>query len=301
MQEAFDRILVKYDKAMKAKWVLDIDDNLMLVSPYSQHYRLDGIENYYDHNLKKWLWKDGENGFDLKRNKKQLEDRIQSLVEADLVTVTTQKLADFAKDYNPNVVVLPNSIDFSKWWKLPLKPHKQLRIGWSGGASHYEDLHSIKEPLNRLMRKYRFKLIMAGEYYKGLIDNDLQYLVEAYEWTDFSAHSFRMMCMDLDIGIVPLADLPFNHYKSCVKWYEFSAMKVPCVVANILPYSEEITDKNTARGYKTPAEFEKAVLSLIEDVHLKEFIAENAYEWVFKHRNAKTNAKLYAGAYESLL
>lgn len=285
---------------MPGKWVVDLDDNPELISPYSNHYRLSGTQEYFDLHLKKWLWRDGENGFDLAANRKKVAGLIESLKTADLVTVTTDKLADYVRDYNEQVAVLPNAINFAYWWPLNFKPHKQLRVGWGGGHSHYEDWHSIKAPLNRLLRKMRFKLIVMGTYFRGIIDPDLQELVEEYPWTAVEAHSFRTMAMDLDLAIIPLADLPFNHYKSCIKWYEFSALKIPCVVANIPPYSLEIQNGVTAQGYQTPGEFEKAVFNLLHDAHQRKKMGENARAWVFKHRNAKDMAQLYAATYETL-
>jgi glycosyltransferase involved in cell wall biosynthesis len=303
----FRKVMEELSKAakkeikLKGKWVMDIDDNMELISPYNEHYMDNGVEEYFDKNLGKWLWKDGENRFDLKKNRQRLELALGSLRDADMVTVTTPKLAIYAKHYNKNVAVLPNSIDFSQWWKLDIKPNKQLRVGWSGGFSHYEDWHTIKEPLNRLLREFRFKLVMVGTFFKGIIDEDLRYLVEDYAWVDFSGHSFRMMCMNLDLAIIPLANLPFNHYKSAVKWYEMSAAKIPCVVADIEPYKKEIAVGERSWGYLDAISFEKAVREALGNANLRKEYAENAYNWVFKHRNAKTNAKLWADAYESLL
>jgi len=286
---------------LNGKWVMDIDDNMELISPYSEHYHDNGVEEYYDHNLKKWLWKDGENRFDLKENRKKLGIALDSLKEADMVTVTTEKLAEYARQYNKNVVILPNSIDFDQWWKLPLKPNKQLRVGWSGGISHYEDWYSIKEPLNKMLRKYKFKLVMVGTGFKGIIDKDLRYLVEEYGWIDFGGHSFRMMCMNLDVAIIPLSDLPFNHYKSAIKFHEMSAMGVPSIVADFGPYSNEIASGNVAWRYKDATSFEKSLSSALETDSLREKYAKNAYDWTYKHFNAKTNTKLWSDAYESLV
>jgi glycosyltransferase involved in cell wall biosynthesis len=291
----------KREVKMKAKWVMDIDDNMELISPYSAHYQTEGIEEYYDRNAKKWLWKDGVGGFDLEHNRLKLNQAKESLKDADMVTVTTQKLAEFASRFNSNVKVLPNCINFEKWWRLRLRTNRQLRVGWSGGISHYEDWYTIKHTLNRLLRKYKFKLVIAGDYFKGIIDDDLQYLVETHDWVDFSGHSYRMMCLSLDLAIIPLADLPFNHYKSPVKWYEMSAMRVPSVVAAIEPYVAEIRDGETVWGYLDATSFEKAVSTALQRPDLRKQYGENAHDWVLKNRNAKKNVKMWADAYESLL
>lgn len=283
------------------KWVLDIDDNIEIISPYSQHYQEYGTQEFYDPALGKWLWKDGEQGFNLAKNRDRVASLLNGMRKADMVSVTTPTLAKYARTYNPNVRVLPNSVAPDKWWKLNLKPNKTLRVGWHGGVSHYEDWYSIREPLNRLMREYQFHLVMVGSHYGGVIDDDNKHLVEILPWVPFEAHSYRMMCMALDIALIPLADLPFNAYKSPIKWCEMSAMCVPSVVSNITPYKEAIQDGKTALGYRTPNEFYAAVKVLIETPALRTKIGHAADHWVQEHANARTNATLWTDAYSSLL
>lgn len=284
------------------KWVLDIDDNVELIDPYSDHYEQYGTEPFFDSVfLNDWLWKQGEKGFNIAENKKRLVSLLNGISEADLVTVTTPKLAEYARQYNDNVAVLPNCLDLSQWWKLPLKPNETLRVGWSGGSSHYVDWYSIKEPLNALLRKYQFTLVSVGTSFTGIIDDDLKHLVEVHPWVPFKAHSYHMMCMNLDAAIIPLSEDPFNAYKSAVKWYEFSAMGVPSVVANVTPYKEEIASGTNALGYSTPEQFYLAMEAMLGSAELREKISAAAMVWVHAHRDAAANAHLWTDAYSSLL
>lgn len=280
------------------KWVLDIDDNTELINPYSNHYREYGIEEVKHKG--KWLWKDGEGEFNLKENRERLLSLLWGLKNANLVTVTTMTLAKYAKKYNKNVSILPNYIDFKHWWPLPFKPNKQLRVGWSGGSSHYEDLFSIKEPLNKLMRKYKFKFVFIGQGFPGIIDDDNKHLMESHGWIPFKAHSYRSMAMNLDIAIIPLRDMEFNHYKSSIKLYEMSAMKVPSVVVNILPYSPELNNKR-AVGYKTNKEFYDGLEMLIENKEKRLSVGNSAYQWVKRGMSAENNAELWTASYANII
>jgi O-antigen biosynthesis protein len=159
----------------------------------------------------------------------------------------------------------------------------------------------LKKPLNELMRKYQFKLVMAGSHFEGIIDEDNRHLVEVMSWLPFKGHSYRMMCMSLDIALIPLADLPFNHYKSSIKWYEMSAMGVPSIVSNILPYSEDIEHNKTALGYKDEKQFYDSLVSLIENEQLRKKIGFNARKWVEQNRDARKNAKMWIDAYKTIL
>lgn len=297
--DGMQRILAMPEFTAK-KYVLDIDDNVELISPYSNHYEEYGVEDYYDSHIEKWIWKDGERDFDIERNKKRLTEHLTALRNANLVTVTTKLLKAYAEEYNKNVAILPNCIDFTAWWPLNLKPNKQLRVIWSGGSSHYEDWYSIQEPLNDLMRKYQFKLVMVGHAFPGVIDEDNKHLVETSPWVPFKGHSYRLMCMAADIALIPLADLPFNYYKSSVKWYEMSAMAVPSVVSNIQPYSDDIKDGVTAMGYRTKRQFHEKLESLILHKCLRSRIGNAAFKWVKENRDAEKCTKLWVNAYSKL-
>src|SRR5581483_4200616 len=218
----------------------------------------------------------------------------------DLISVTTEHLAEYARQFNKNVAVLPNFIDTKKWWKLNKKESSQLRIGWSGGISHYEDWYAIKEPLNRLMRKYQFKLISVGAHFGGVIDEENKHLVEIFPWTPFEAHSYRMMCMELDAAIIPLADLPFNNYKSSIKFYEMSGMGVPSVVSAILPYSEDLSNENSS-PYKGSEGFEYALEKMITNADYRQSIGNIAFKESREKWDAAKNIHLWINAFENIL
>jgi hypothetical protein len=73
---------------------------------------------------------------------------------ADLVTVSTEPLAEVMSKWNRNVVVLPNCVPQS----LLDAPHtagpKGLTFGWSGGMSHKLDLAEARDPVRQFLRRY---------------------------------------------------------------------------------------------------------------------------------------------------
>lgn len=283
------------------KWVLDIDDNIELISPYSEHYSEYGTREFTHNGVK--VWEDG-NTFEITANQARVDSLLFGMQEADLVTATTPVLAEYARQYNDNVVALPNLVDTAVWWPLPtpvVDEPRRLRIGWSGGVSHYEDWYTIKKPLNELLRKYRFTLVAVGAHFPGIIDKELRKYVEVWPWVGFQAHSYRMMCMNLDIAVIPLADLPFNHYKSPIKFLEFAAMGCPSVVANVTPYKEEVKDGHTALTYDSPERFYDQLERLIISPTLRLAIGGNARSHVINNREAKTNAHLWPDAYQAIL
>jgi glycosyltransferase involved in cell wall biosynthesis len=297
-EEGLRQILEVYRKqGIDIRWGMDIDDNTEAISPYSYHYKEYGQEEFYDNNLKKWLWKHGESEFDLNRNRKRMADLIWGLRNAHFVTVTTKRLAKYVKKYNKNVKVLPNCLNLDNWWKLPFKKNEKPRIGWAGGVSHYEDIYTIREPLNKIMREFDATFVSIGSAYGGLFDEDNKHRLEIHPWVPFKGHSFHMMCMNLDFAIIPLANLPFNHYKSSVKWYEMSAMGIPSIVSNVPPYSDEVEHGKTGFLYSDEQQAYEYMKMLILEPEKGEVIANNARKWVEDNRDAQKCAKMWVEAY----
>jgi glycosyltransferase involved in cell wall biosynthesis len=276
-----------------AKLVVDFDDDIFNMCPYTDAYRIFGLEEV-EHDGK-MLWKDGYSGFDIKKNREEAARSVEMIKNADLVTVTTEYLGNVMKEIGAKeIAVFDNGINFNNWKKWNFKKHSGIRIGWTGGATHYIDWFSIKDALKRVFDKYKgtgidLKLVIQGAKWDGTLKG-IDY--EFHDWIAFDGHPYKTASLDLDIAVIPLADTKFNDSKSCIKWYEFSALGVPSLVSNVLPYSAEV-NKDTALTYDNEEEFEEKLCRLIEDEMLRETIGNNAYKWVRQNKNIKDIAKLY--------
>lgn len=280
---------------------VDFDDDIFNITPFSETYRYGGVEEV-EYNGKK-LWKDGESGFDIAHNKKNLASIIKMMKEADLVTVTTPYLKKRIEEIsgNKNVVVLPNALNFTHWKKWELKKDNVIRIGWSGGSTHYIDWFTIKDGIKKLHDKYgkKIKLVLSGCKWDGTL-KDIPH--EYHEWLDFDAHPYKQASLNLDIAIIPLKENElFNKSKSCIKWYEYSALGIPCVVSDALPYNTEVEHNKTGLLYKTEDEFVEQVSRLIDDQKLRYTIGENARQWVHKNRDVDLVCFDYLDAYQKAL
>lgn len=282
----------------KKLFVVDFDDDIFDISPFSESYVWSGLEEvkYGD----EWLWKDGVKGFDIKRNTQFLNNAVKLAKQADLVLVTTPYLAERMKEItgHDRVEVIPNAIDFNHWKKWQLKKDKEIRIGWAGGCSHYIDWYSIKEPLQEVFKRHKnLKLVIQGEVFNGTVKG---LPLEKHDWIDFEGHPYKMASLNLDIALIPLKDTSFNHSKSCIKWYEFSSLGVPCLVSNVLPYTSEINSEN-AVCYNNSEEFIDGLEKLITDIEFRQKIAQNAYNWVKENRDLDKIAYKYIEIFDKYL
>ncbi|HLW77571.1 MAG TPA: hypothetical protein VKS01_11315 [Bryobacteraceae bacterium] len=236
---------------------------------------------------------------------------------ADLVTTTTPALADHLRAANPNVMVLPNSVDPEEW--TPREHSGELRIGWSGSPTHFADLNLALDAVRDLQKRYPFTFVLQGlcmektmdelwenlkkqtskKFFDSPLGRSIKHFREKldglkYEFHPSVAvheHARRVCDLRLDIGIAPLADDRFNRNKSCIKFYEYAMAGALTVASQVTPYAEEVslTAKNNRDSWKYKLE------SAINGDRDALWSAQR--DWVMEHRNMQANVALWESAY----
>lgn len=284
--------------------VVDYDDHPFETSPLNPYYRFVGIREY----VYKWpsgqvdnLWVDGVDGFDIERNIMRRDMFQANFKKADLVTTTTPVLQETLKEMNPNTAVLPNFIDLDPYAR-PEFVKREIRIGWQGGVSHYEDLYLIRPVLEQICKKYEnVKFIYSGDYrFVKLFQKIPTRQFEFHPWVPHSAYPYKSSLLNLDIGICPLVDNEFNRNKSAIKWMEYSAIGAATIASNIPPYAPVLKDGETGLLVKDD-EWEKAIDLLINDKDLRQKLAKNALEDVSENHNIDKKVHVWHEEYTKLI
>lgn len=222
------------------------------------------------------------------------------LTVADVVTTTTEELATELREYNKNVVILPNCLDFELWGKEPLENDSdEIRIVWAGSSTHEADLLMLKPAIMEILEKYpQAKFLYAGDgnlWKKNLFEKHPR--TEYIEPTDLDSWPAKLRSFRADIGVAPLIDTRFNRCKSNLKWLEYSAYKIPSVVSPIV-YANYVKDGETALIARTPKEFVKQISRLIEDKQLRKTIGQNAYDVVRRDYDIATKWQNWLQVYK---
>ena len=242
--------------------------------------------------------------------------------QADVVTTTTPLLAADLRGRNPNVVILPNSIDPDEWRIAP-RHHGNVRVGWTGSATHFHDLAVALPAIRDLQKRHAFSFVLQGicpdpdlgEFYAGLLaeygkafrnsapGKSIKRFMEElrglrYEFhptVKFERHAEKVCELALDIGIAPLVEDRFNQHKSCIKYYEYALSGAITVASRVLPYTTEvpITAKNTHRSWADTLE------SLLDAD--RDLLWRQQRDWVLTHRNMERNVELWEQVYRGEL
>lgn len=293
--------------------VSDYDDDPFNTSPLNPYYQYIGIEEYaiqWPDGTKEMLWSegmvspDGSKIFNIERNINHRDMFHLNFKKSDMVTCTTETLRESFLKINPNVTVLPNLIDFSFFPQVPQINKREVRIGWQGGCSHYEDLYMIKNVLARILDKHsNAKLVFFGDMrFKSLFNKCNPSQVEWHPWVSHSAYPYKLALLNLDIGLCPLVDNVFNRNKSAIKWMEYSAMKYATVASDIPPYKGVLEHDRTALlvPESEDAWFD-AIDELVRDKYKRVRLAQNAYDCVHSLHNMENHTHLWHDAYDKLM
>lgn len=141
-----------------------------------------------------------------------LDAATHAMEVADLVTCTTQPLAEILSEYNPNVVILPNHIPA---WVCDFERNRRDRpaVGWTGGASHGIDVGLIVSPVRRFLKRFPgWDLRLAGTDYRPTFKAGSRAVFSKWVHITDDARGFYTT-PDWDIGLAPVAPSVFNASK----------------------------------------------------------------------------------------
>lgn len=291
------------------KMVYDYDDHPLYISPFAQAYRYFGTKEIMIRkgDAEQWLWRNGQDGFDIDRNMENRHRQLEIFHLADLVTTSTKPLYDYFKTMNPNVALLPNAIDFGVFRSpmLQRKPGSKVRIGWHGGDNHFHDVETIGQPLTKFVNANDVELVLFGGYvYRGSFRGIDTAKVVDEEWVHVEAFPYKLAGLGIDVAVIPLADplspmMKFNHYKSNIKFLEYSALKIPTLVAEGRAAYAGCEDGENCLTYSGPEEFTEKLGLLVRDAALRARLADAAYAYAREYFDLAKNAHRWVDTYEA--
>jgi glycosyltransferase involved in cell wall biosynthesis len=212
---------------------------------------------------------------------------------SDMVTVSTEPLAEQMRQYNSNVVVLPNFVHGDMLY-IDRARAKRVTVGWAGGMSHLGDWMEITDPLRGFLHGYpEVDMHFVGLDYSPLLKRECRYTPWKPDVWDY------YQGIDFDIGLCPLADTPFNTCKSHIKALEYMALGIPVIASDRPAYRDLVVDGVTGFLVRNEAEWYERLTELAFDEAMRQEMGAKGRE-VAQGWTIQQGWRLWRDAYESV-
>jgi hypothetical protein len=169
-----------------------------------------------------------------------------------------------------------NYLDFGQFTRRQQVESDKPTIGWTGYTSYHAwDLSILKEVYPTIADEFCFH--HTGDHIETLPFANFVGLPLASVKTMGAAWTgeYQQKGLQFDVGVVPLADLPFNDAKSWLKGLEYAAAGVPFVASPAREYVRLYDTYGVGRLASQPADWVEQLRALKEGSLRRQEAAEN--------------------------
>jgi len=215
---------------------------------------------------------------------------------AEIVVAGNSYLNDYAKKFNNNVVIIPTTIDTSKF--IPSRRNTNsdiITIGWSGSNTTIAHFKTIIPVLIKIKEKYnnvKFKVIGDDNYFCKELN------IKGIAWQSYNEVE---ELSEFDIGIMPLPDNEWAKGKCGLKGLSFMALEIPTIMSPVGVNTEIIN--NGVNGFlaSTEEEWIEVLSQLIDSLELRLKIGKEGRKTVVEKYSVEANKDKYIKAFNSVL
>ncbi len=216
---------------------------------------------------------------------------------ASRVIAGNQFLGDFARQYNPNVSVIPTTIDTGLYKPLtnPMK-NAIVTIGWSGSFSTIKHFQLILPALLEIKKKYgdrvAFEVIGDTNFKNSALHITGKGWKKETELADL--HRF-------DIGLMPLPDDEWSKGKCGLKGLQYMALGIPTIMSPIGVNTEIIEDGQNGMLAQNQDQWVHKLSVLVENEELRRTLGQAGRKTVVDHYSVESQRENYLKLFTALI
>lgn len=182
----------------------------------------------------------------------------------DWVIAGNEFLKSETLPFQPNVTVVPTSIDLSRYkMKEVSRGREGVIIGWMGSASTLKYLKHLMPALERVARRcpqVRLKIVC---------DQFLESSVLKVLKKRWSSEEEISDLQSFDMGIMPLSDDPWSRGKCALKILQYFGVGIPVVCSPVGMNRDVVEDGVNGFWASTAEEWEDRLVRLVEAEELR--------------------------------
>jgi glycosyltransferase involved in cell wall biosynthesis len=212
-----------------------------------------------------------------------------------MVFAGNEYLANFARQFNSNVVIIPTTIDTREYAPVAKAASPEITIGWSGSITTIKHFEFALPVLRRLREKYgeklRFKVIGDSNYKNEELG------IRGIGW---NKNDELKELSEFDIGIMPLPDDEWAKGKCGLKGLQYMALEIPTIMSPVGVNSEIIKDGVNGFLASDVDEWMEKMSRLIDNSDLRASIGKQARQTVIDHYSVDSQKDRYLQCFREL-
>jgi glycosyltransferase involved in cell wall biosynthesis len=263
----FERWMAK----SKAKLILDFDDSIWINDVSEANKNLAFLKN--------------------------AEKTAEIIRTCDLILVGNQYLAEYALQFNPNVKIIPTTIDTDEYQHFSLpKQDKKICIGWSGSLTTIQHFKLAIPALKEIKEKF-------GDKIKIKVIGDANYKCEELNVISLNWNKKDELeeLSSFDIGIMPLPDDEWAKGKCGLKGLQYMALGIPTIMSPVGVNCEIIQDGINGFLASNTEEWVHKISVLIESEERRKAIGLAARKTVVAKYSVASQKERYLSLFNELV
>lgn len=189
----------------------------------------------------------------------------------------------------PDTCVVPTVVDLGKYL-LPENDNAVLTVGWIGTPPTEKYLEIVKRPVSKLLEKVSGRLLLVGvserarEHFEG-VSLTIKPWEEARE-TEYISQ--------MDIGIMPLKDEPWERGKCGFKLLQYMAAGKPVVASPVGVNSDIVEGSGCGYLARTEEDWFNGLYRLARDAELRKILGAQGRKAVEQRYSLESQAERLA-------
>ncbi len=207
---------------------------------------------------------------------------------SDHVIVGNSYLAEYAKQFNQNVTIVPSGVDTVKF--IPQKRKRdgnKIIVGWTGSSTSQTHLEMFSPML---------KAVFANQSEIELhVHSDREPVLPQipFVWHRWTTENEVEVLSTFDIGIMPIPDDKWSRGKCAMKALLYMSLGIPTICSNVGANRDVISNGLNGLLCTTTEDWVNAVKSLVNDCKLRRRLGDAGRQTIEERFSAEQCASLF--------
>ncbi|MFL2565711.1 MAG: glycosyltransferase family 4 protein [Parvicellaceae bacterium] len=213
------------------------------------------------------------------------------------ITCGNEYLANFARKINPNVTIIPSTVDTDLYKPIVTSSKSDIvKIGWVGSHTTVKHFEMITDVYLELKKKFKNKIefvLIGDEQY-----HNKQLGIKGVKWENKKEVE---LFNSFDIGIMPIPNNEWSKGKCGMKGLLYMSVGIPTVMSAVGMNKKIIQNGKNGFLANKSSEWLEILSNLIENKNLRKKVGAKGRDSVEKNYSKNVVKETYFNLYTSLM